>query len=235
MQKKCSNCGKVFEILYPELWRYKNGTGYTATEWFCRYNCMQEYRRREEEKKMARPKKDGTPARKPDRKPRVETAEKLPELPKVELVEDPEILEEYRKEQEQKNEKDKLGLSYVQKFVEEYKKEQLNKSAAEEKEPKARTEWTDAAEVYGIAVDTEDDRPIRTEKRLNVINGVKLEDRATVTAIRVKDLGEFYFDRKHGTVDWRSDIGEEISLVPQDWEQLTVWIPRILRALGADD
>ena len=102
MQKKCSNCGKEFEILYPELWRYKNGTGYTATEWFCRYNCMQEYRRREEEKKMARPKKDGTPARKPDRKPRMGTEEKLPDLPKVELVYDESIAEEYKREQAQK-------------------------------------------------------------------------------------------------------------------------------------
>lgn len=234
MQKKCSNCGKVFEILYPELWRYKNGTGYTATEWFCRYNCMQEYRRREEEKKMARPKKDGTPARKPDRKPRVETAEKLPELPKVELVEDPEILEEYRKEQEQKNEKDKLGLSYVQKFAEEYRKEQMNKPAAEQKEPKAGTEWTDAAEVYGIAVDAEDDRPIRPQKARNVINGVEADD-AQVTAIRFQGLGEFYFDSKYGTIDWRSEVGEEISLTPVDWAVLANRIPEMLKLLGADD
>lgn len=208
MQKKCSNCGKVFEILYPELWRYKNGTGYTATEWFCRYNCMQEYRRREEEKKMARPKKDGTPARKPGRKPRVETAEKLPDLPKVELVYDESIAEEYRKEQ-------------------------MNK-AEEQKEPKAGTEWTDAAEVYGIAVDAEEDRPIRPQKARNVINGVEAED-AQVTAIRFQGLGEFYFDSKYGTIDWRSEVGEEISLTPADWAVLANRIPEMLKLLGADD
>ena len=231
--KKCSNCGKEFDVLHPALWAYKDGKGINVTDWYCRYNCMQEYRKRKEAEKMARMKKNGTPAKKPGRKPRVETAEKLPELPKVELVEDPEIMEEYRKEQEQKNEKDKLGLSYVQKFAEEYKKEQMNK-AEEQKEPKAGTEWTDAAEVYGIAVDAEDDRPIRPQKARNVINGVEAED-AQVTAIRFKGLGEFYFDSKYGTIDWRSEVGEEISLTPVDWAVLANRIPEMLKLLGADD
>ena len=208
--KKCSNCGRVFEVLHPELWAYKDGKGFNVKDWYCRYNCMQEYRKRKEAEKMARMKKNGTPAKKPGRKPRVETAEKLPEdLPKVELVYDPTIAEEYRKEQ-------------------------MNK-AEEQKEPKAGTEWTDAAEVYGIAVDAEDDRPIRPQKERNVINGVEMDD-AQVAAIRVKDLGVFFYDMKYGTIDWRNSItGEEISLTPADWEMLAVWIPKMLKVLGADD
>lgn len=206
--KKCSNCGKEFDVLHPDLWAYKDGSGYNVTDWYCRYNCMQEYRKRKEAEKMARMKKNGTPAKKPGRKPRVETAEKLPDLPAVELVYDESIAEEYRKEQ-------------------------MNK-AEEHKETQAGTEWTDAAEVYGIAVDMEDDKPIRPEKPLNVIRGIKAED-AQVTAIRFPGLGEFYFDSKYGTVDWRSNEGEEISLTPADWAVLANRIPEMLKLLGADD
>ena len=207
--KKCSYCGKEFDVLYPDLWRYKDGKGFNVTDWYCRYNCMQANRKRKEEEHMARTRKDGTPAKKPGRKPRMETVEKLPDLPKVELV-------------------------YDESIAEEYKKEQLNRQAEEHKEPKAGTEWTDAAEVYGIAVDEEDDKPIRPEKPLNVIRGIKAED-AQVTAIRFPGLGEFYFDSKYGTVDWRSNEGEEISLTPADWTKLAEKIPEMLRLLGADD
>lgn len=182
----------------------------------------------------------------------VETAEQLPEEPEVTLVYDPKIAEEYRREQRQKeaeregrqmaahplpNVKEKPAESYLEKY--------LKKKAAEREQPEGEPYWKPEGGIpaleeeghpAGIAVDAEDDPvPVRPEKRMNVVNGVKLEDGATVTAIRVKDLGEFYFDRKHGTVDWRSDVGEEISLVPQDWELLTEWIPQILRALGLDD
>jgi len=76
---------------------------------------------------------------------------------------------------------------------------------------------------------------IRQEKGQNVINGVEMDD-AQVAAIRVKDLGVFFYDMKYGTIDWRNSItGEEISLTPADWEMLAVWIPKMLKVLGADD
>ena len=62
----------------------------------CSWSCIREYDRKEAEKMAySKIKKDGTPA-----KP---TGKKKPaEMPKVELVYDPEIAEEYRREQEQK-------------------------------------------------------------------------------------------------------------------------------------
>ena len=212
--KKCSNCGKAFDVLYPELWRYKDGSGYNVTDWYCRYNCMQEYRKRKEAEKMARMKKNGTPAKKPGRKPRVETAEKLPDMPKVELVYDESIAEEYKREQEAKKAEEKTPVLPTVELIRQMD-EEVSKLRRQQKEEMAER--------------------IRPEKGQNVINGVEMDD-AQVAAIRVKDLGVFFYDMKYGTIDWRNSItGEEISLTPADWEMLAVWIPKMLKVLGADD
>jgi len=55
-----------------------------------------------------------------------------------------------------------------------------------------------------------------------------------VTAIRKKGIGEFYYDHKFRTIDWRSEIGEEVSMTPADWKKLAEEIPKILRILNAD-
>ena len=130
MEKKCAICKKKFDVLYPDLWRYKRGDGGNIRAWFCTYGCMRKYDKRKEEGKMARPRKDGTPARKPQKKTEIEVTEKLPEPEKewtpaeevytkeeqekptvkttVELVYDPSIAEEYRREQEAKKAEDPL-------------------------------------------------------------------------------------------------------------------------------
>ena len=192
--KTCAVCGKEFEVLWPDLWRYRDGEGGNIRKWFCRYNCMMAYKRGKEAEKMyKKTKSDGTPAKKPG--PRKQKQE-----PKVELVYDPSIAEEYRKEQEAKKEaEEKVNLSISS--------EDLFK--------------------------TEDDQPIVPAKVKNVINGIEAENVA-VTAIRTK-AGEFYFDRKYGTIDWRTEIGEEISLTPAHWEELAEEIPRMLKMLGAED
>ena len=212
--KKCSNCGRMFEVLHPELWAYKDGKGFNVKDWYCRYNCMQEYRKRKEAEKMARMKKNGTPAQKPGRKPRVETAEKLPDMPKVELVYDESIAEEYKREQEAKKAEEKTPVLPTVELIRQMD-EEVSKLRRQQKEEMAER--------------------IRPEIVRNVINGVEMDD-AQVAAIRVKDLGVFFYDMKYGTIDWRNSItGEEISLTPADWEMLAVWIPKMLKVLGADD
>ena len=38
MLKKCRICGKQFDVLYPELWRYKEQwNGKQAKDWFCSF------------------------------------------------------------------------------------------------------------------------------------------------------------------------------------------------------
>ena len=60
------------------------------------------------------------------------------------------------------------------------------------------------------------------------------EEEYEVTAVRKKGLGEFYYDHKFRTIDWRSEIGEEVSMPPADWARLAEEIPKMLKILKAD-
>lgn len=71
----CSECGKEFDVLYQDLWRYRTGT-----RWFCSWHCLRaDERKRKEDYGMERLKKDGTPAKKPGPKKAVNV--ETPEAP----------------------------------------------------------------------------------------------------------------------------------------------------------
>lgn len=53
-----------------------------------------------------------------------------------------------------------------------------------------------------------------------------------VSAIRDEVFGEFYYDIKYNRIDWRSPEGEEVSLSPTAWQELSQKIPAVLNALG---
>ena len=82
MVTRCSECGKHFDILYPDLWAYKTGS-----KIFCSWHCLRADERKEEDE-MARLKKDGTPAKKPGPKTAAKTM-KVTTLPAVEIPEKP--------------------------------------------------------------------------------------------------------------------------------------------------
>lgn len=83
--KKCRVCGKTFDVLWPEMWRYKRGTDAKYT-YFCSWKCLREHDRKAEEKKMEKESKRGRPARKLD----AEVADKMPETAeKAEVPEKP--------------------------------------------------------------------------------------------------------------------------------------------------
>ena len=66
----CPECGKEFDILYPDLWRYRRG------DFLCSYGCMRKHDKREEENgEMKRLKKDGSPAQRPGPKPKKQIIE----------------------------------------------------------------------------------------------------------------------------------------------------------------
>lgn len=81
----CPECGKEFDILYPDLWRYRRG------DFLCSYGCMRKHDKREEENgEMKRLKKDGSPAQRPGPKPKkqiIETPEGEFTQPKPEIPE----------------------------------------------------------------------------------------------------------------------------------------------------
>jgi hypothetical protein len=54
----------------------------------------------------------------------------------------------------------------------------------------------------------------------------------STAAVRNKRLGTFYYDDKHGTIDWRHPCGDEINLSADDYKLLWQALPEILRSLG---
>ena len=189
---RCKICGKEFDVLYPTLWRYKRGAPEHVEAWLCSWSCLREYDRRKEAKTMGRPRKDGTPAKKPERKPKEE--------PKVELVYDGSIAEEYKREQEAKK-----------------------MPKPEELTPEDRERFNEQQLTAQLI----------NQLPKNIINGMDADD-VQVTGIRTA-LGEFRYDRPYRTIDWRhEELGEEISLPPEDWKKLAEDIPRVMRLLGAE-
>ena len=63
MISNCPVCGKAFDVLWPQLWRYKENGNY-----ICTWKCLRQLRKEAEE--MGKFKKDGTPAKKPGPKPK---------------------------------------------------------------------------------------------------------------------------------------------------------------------
>ena len=170
----CAFCGRTIVAHWPEFWPYRRGEAY-----YCTQNCydisltrdlnmLHDAARRRRESKMARMKKDGTPAKKPGRKPQqIETPEEM--IPTVK-VDGPLKIET----------------------------------------PEAGTITVNGKPPF---------EPTKAYK---------------VTGIRTEQFGEFYFDKKFNSIDWRTEEGDEIGMSPQGWKNLAEELPDILHALGVD-
>ena len=79
----CPICGKRKAIMWPEFWVYRRGNTFYCSEMCLETSYVKDrnmikwaYQKRKEAKKMAKMKKDGTPAKKPGPKPKkMETPE----------------------------------------------------------------------------------------------------------------------------------------------------------------
>jgi len=179
---KCATCGKEFDALWPDLYRYRRGGTF-----LCSWSCLRKYDEKKGSGNMARMKKDGTEAKRPGPKPKLEKVEMpkaeswVDKLPKEDRAA---IAEKNRQEIEKAFAEDGLTVAPL---------------------PEPMTEiWTLGAEGY------------------------------TTTAIKKGGVGEFYYDKKHGTIDWENEYGEEISLLPADWVRLGEEIPKMLKLLGVE-
>lgn len=54
------------------------------------------------------------------------------------------------------------------------------------------------------------------------------------TAVEHPDLGEFYYDKKFNCIDWRTPIGDEVSIGVKYWKEMVEDLPEILKALGVE-
>ena len=161
MVTRCSECGKHFDILYPDLWAYKTGS-----KIFCSWHCLRADERKEENE-MARLKKDGTPWGKPGPRKTTKTT-KVPAVPALEVPEKLNL---------------QGGVNY-QLMVDEAKKPD--------------SDWT-------------------------------------IPAIRHRSFGEWYYDREHNRIDWRTPDGDEVSFSPDEWKRLmNEVLPEAMKRLGVE-
>ena len=113
-------------------------------------------------------------------------------------------------------EKEEIVLVYDESIKEEYRRELAQREANE----RAQNEASLAEDPEETEIPPEDEA-----------DGGELWE---TTAIRNRKLGEFYYDRKFRTIDWRHPYGEEVSLPPAEWKRLAAALPDILKRLGAD-
>ena len=91
-----------------------------------------------------------------------------------------------------------------------------------------------------IRIETPEPEKVKVEtpegelkKPLEKIVGPCHIDKFLITAINHPDLGEFYYDKKFKSFDWRTPEGDEVSMSPAAWNCLLNELPHILRILGA--
>ena len=57
-------------------------------------------------------------------------------------------------------------------------------------------------------------------------------DGLEVAAVRHTELGEFHYDKKYASIDWRTPEGDEVSMPPAMWIMMVHELPKILNVLG---
>lgn len=207
MIKNCPVCGKAFDVLWPELWRYVRKNRY-----LCSWKCIRLYdKEKKEEEQM---KKDNEPI-KHTRMSRDDMAEAV----RMWKANDP-GLDQYLTDH---------GITHIGKWKQ------------------------NARDRYGVAAPAtvKVDGPLRIETpETNRVDVVEVPEKKVggmcpppdednefifqTVAVRNKKLGTFYYDEKHGTIDWRHPYGEEISLYPEDYRLLRDSIDMILHTLGVE-
>lgn len=220
--KTCTMCGKRFEVLWPEIWAYKRGLG-TNTSYFCSWGCLRKYDKEREQNIMLKDEQKKTAA-----EMALEGKNPLPYLKQcgmsnptnawqtvrkwAEKNMDPDVVEDLPEKcgdmKETAEARETVELVYDPEIAEEYRREQEQKKANEEARAAAKgrlEQMADGPEIW------------RT------------------TAISNDQLGEFYYDRKYRTIDWRNPYGDEVSMPPEDWARLSDRIPQILHVLGAEE
>ena len=227
----CAECGKRRDVLYPELWRYKDGKTY-----FCSWGCLR--KREGKMMKLTQEKKNraieiaaggGDPL-----EYLKEAGSKNPPAAwyaiKQELKEeDPDTYNRLPDLRKRKTER-AVRVEKVEKVPEIQEKLELEGGKNYELSVSETPEGCSGL-FHGTAGEKAAETPekiTKAEQSTRVAMG-----EYEVAAVRKKGLGEFYYDAEHRTVDWRNPYGEEASLDPEIWRQLAEEIPKVLKMLGA--
>lgn len=139
----------------------------------------------------------------PRRLPQRARTVSAPKPEPVELVYDPSIKEEYQAEKAE--EEEGTLTDAIQGMTD------------------AANQFFNACEDMGLKME-EPEKP----KITRPVNYMGLD----ITAVRHPELGEFYYDKKFNSIDWRTEGGDEVSMSPMYWKKLIKELPRILTVLG---
>ena len=213
-EKVCKICGKVFSVLHPSRWAYKSrAKGASHETYFCSWHCL-----REDEK--GREERVAIILTEEQKRTACEMALKMESpLP-------------YLKSLGVKN--PTVGwdscLKWAERELDPDAVVDLPRRFGQKKPEKA--ERPEVMLVYDESI-AEEYRREQAGKMMaqDEASMSALSDEYRTTAIRKDGVGEFYYDQKRGTIDWRNEYSEEVSMKPEYWEKLADEIPKMIGIL----
>ena len=216
--KKCANCRKEISVLHPDSWAYKRHAGNTYIFW-CSWKCL---RQSEKEGKINMKKLTLE-----DKKHAVKIA--LDGGNPLEYIRMCGVLnaaEAWGKIKNNLKEKDPATWEKLPK--------RLPNPVMDRKKEAPADQVTKEAMKHPEQPVVQIDGPViiekMAEKPVNEVKPINLKT-FSISAIRT-GLGEFYFDKKFNTIDWRTIVGDEVSLTPAGWRELINTMPDVLTVLG---
>lgn len=97
--------------------------------------------------------------------------------------------------------------------------------------PKEKTETAVPEVTVSGALKIRTDEPEKVEVKGRISKPVNYAG-YEITAIREPKLGEFYYDKKFNSIDWRTEEGDEVSMPPWLWRRLYDKMPEMFGILG---
>ena len=239
MSEICRQCGKEFHVLYPSLWGYKRGTP-SYPIYLCSYSCLRAFDKEKKEQEGDKQVKVSPEQKKKAVELAINGGDPLKYLEEIGSTYAPGLWYLIKKDLKAKDPETYEKLPAKYKPV--AKKE---KNPVETPEtPAVSAEYVKKAimEIPQVKVDGPllIETPESNRLKVAVIGEpetageLKRETRYTVTAIRYPDIGEFYYDRKYNTIDWRTVEGDEVSMHPTGWKILMQDLKEIMTVLGVD-
>lgn len=237
MITNCPVCGKLTCIHWPEHWVYRRGSTYYCGEQCLTVDLVRDTKLMNEVRKRRKREKKMISKITPDmRKKAAEIA----------ISEGSPL--EYLKKCGSKN--PSASWQYIRQLMEKNDPETFAKLP--DKLPKtagdamiamkeAADNFFSQCEDMGLKMETPTvklDGPIRIEtkepEKVEIVESPEQDNDYlfTTAAVRNKRLGTFYYDDKHGTIDWRHPCGDELNLSADDYKLLFQALPEILRSLG---
>ena len=230
MVVNCPVCGKLTAIFWPQHWVYKRGKTY-----YCSWNCLQVDQTRDMNllktvaerrsvKKVAAKKILTDEAKEKAIQIALRGEDPKPFLRSLGLKDPTSAWRDIRSELKDHDPDTYYRLPKMKTGP----RKQKTEHPAEEKT--AQVEEPAAEDLRKSFVPNEFSTDIvATEKQLSV------REKLITTAVKHPELGEFYFDRKYNSIDWRTADGDEVSMAPAFWIQMIDELPEIMKVLGVNE